>query len=637
MVKSVEKTRKRKRKILMGIAFLVIFAGLMLFLLSGENLEILKQLFKKNISTDEVREILSSLGIRGYITISALSMLQVVFTFLPSEPTQVVAGISFGTWRGLAACMAGVTLGNMLIYFLYKIYGQKLTEYFETNAEFDFESARNSSKITLIILILYFLPAIPYGLICIFAASLNMKFPKYMLITFLGSIPSELMGVALGDIAIASSWIISLLVFVIIIALLILLFKYKSWVFQKINDFMKEKENTLKKPSGNIVGIANAISHCIYDGKVKVRFKNNVGRLEKPAIVLCTHGSFIDFVYSGRMLRKEKPYFIAARLYFYKKSLGKLMRRAGCIPKSMFATDLENVKSCMKALSSGNVLVMMPEARLSTAGRFEGIQDSTYKFIQRSNVPVYTLRLNGSYLANPKWGNGARKGSIVEVELNKLYDGGKTKETPIEEMKEQIENALFYDEFEWLKTKPQIAYKSKKLAEGLENILYRCPVCGNLYSMQTKGVELSCEVCSTKTKINNRYAFEGEFPFENLAIWYDWQVEETRKEILQNPDFRLESKVQLRHSSINGKHMTRLAGEGVCVLDKTGLTYKGTDDGVEIEKFFPLSQIYRLLFGAGEDFEIYEGKEIWYFQPEERRSCVAWYVVSGLLKGTYEG
>lgn len=83
--------------------------------------------------------------------------------------------------------------------------------------------------------------------------------------------------------------------------------------------------------------------------------------------------------------------------------------------------------------------------------------------------------------------------------------------------------------------------------------------------------------------------------------------------------------------------MTRLAGEGVCVLDKTGLTYKGTDDGVEIEKFFPLSQIYRLLFGAGEDFEIYEGKEIWYFQPEERRSCVAWYVVSGLLKGTYEG
>ena len=56
----------------------------------------------------------------------------------------------------------------------------------------------------------------------------------------------------------------------------------------------------------------------------------------------------------------------------------------------------------------------------------------------------------------------------------------------------------------------------------------------------------------------------------------------------------------------------------------------------EIEKFFSLSTIYRLLFGAGEDFEIYEGKEIWYFKPEDRRSCVIWYVVSGILKDIYK-
>jgi hypothetical protein len=53
---------------------------------------------------------------------------------------------------------------------------------------------------------------------------------------------------------------------------------------------------------------------------------------------------------------------------------------------------------------------------------------------------------------------------------------------------------------------------------------------------------------------------------------------------------------------------------------------------VEITKHFPLNDIYRLLFGAGEDFEIYEGKEIYYFIPEEKRSCVDWYIVSGLLK-----
>ena len=94
--------------------------------------------------------------------------------------------------------------------------------------------------------------------------------------------------------------------------------------------------------------------------------------------------------------------------------------------------------------------------------------------------------------------------------------------------------------------------------------------------------------------------------------------------------------MELRHGSKDGKSFTRHAGEGVCTLTKAGLRYCGSEDGQEIEKFFPLSQIYRLLFGAGENFEIYEGKEIWYFRPEEKRSCVTWYVVSGLLKELYD-
>ena len=67
-------------------------------------------------------------------------------------------------------------------------------------------------------------------------------------------------------------------------------------------------------------------------------------------------------------------------------------------------------------------------------------------------------------------------------------------------------------------------------------------------------------------------------------------------------------------------------------MDRKGLRYVGTEDGNQIEKLFPLDSIYRILFGAGEDFEIYEGKELYYFIPEDKRSAVLWYIVSGLLK-----
>ena len=75
----------------------------------------------------------------------------------------------------------------------------------------------------------------------------------------------------------------------------------------------------------------------------------------------------------------------------------------------------------------------------------------------------------------------------------------------------------------------------------------------------------------------------------------------------------------------------------MCKLDKSGLTYKGTDDGEEVEVHFNGNQVYRLLFGVNEDFEIYLGKEIYYFVPEDRRSCVKWYLCSTAFKDYFKG
>ncbi len=405
----------------------------------------------------------------------------------------------------------------------------------------------------------------------------------------------------------------------------------------------RNNDNKKKQKKNDKILMANSfvwnvlVTGCrvVLNRKIKIKLINKVGKLDRPAIVLCNHGSFIDFAYAGILLKKERPHFIVARLYFYHKLLGKVLRYMGCIPKSMFSNDIANVRGCMKVLKSGGVLAMMPEARLSTVGKFEGIQDSTYSFIQRCAVAVYTVHIDGDYLANPKWGNGMRKGSYVEATLKPLFKAGETKELTLEEVKKRIDQALSYNELDWLKTKPEIKYQSKTIAEGLENILYICPKCGSRYSLKAKGNMLTCECCDLQAHVGNRYEFVDENPFVNFRDWYEWQVAESQKEIVSG-GYRLESKVELRHGSKDGKRCTRHAGEGVCVLDQTGLTYIGTRDGETIEKFFPMSRIYRLLFGAGEDFEIYEGTEIWYFRPENLRSCVEWYVASELLKEAEE-
>jgi len=363
---------------------------------------------------------------------------------------------------------------------------------------------------------------------------------------------------------------------------------------------------------------------------VRVKTVNKIGEIEGPAIVLCNHGSFIDFIYAAALLRKFKPHFIVARLYFYHNILGYLLRKVGAFPKSMFTMDMENVKNCLTVLNRNEILAMMPEARLSSAGRFEDIQAGTYSFIKKTAVPVYTIKIHGDYLANPKWGKGLRRGAVVETELDRLYTADEVLELSLEALQAGIEERLYYDEFAWLEEHPEIRYRSSRMAEGLENLLTTCPICNGKYRLNTDKDKVYCEHCGCLTSIDERYQFTGDFRFKNLAEWYDWQKELLYKEIVENTDYALTSKVELRLPS-NGKGLTRFAGNGVCTLNRDGLTYTGTKDGEKVELHFSIKRIYRLLFGAGENFEIYDGAQILYFVPKERRSAVDWYLASMIL------
>ena len=632
---NIKKTTKLKLFVFLGLLVLLFLLGV--FLCSGGNLDLIRSVFMEKHTDDELREKLLDLGFRGYATVAILSMLQVVFTFLPAEPVQVLAGLGFGFPIGLLCCMVGVLLGNSLVYILYKIYGDRVREFFFKNLNLDFKRAAESNRVALIIWILYFLPAIPYGMICFFASSVNMKYPRYIAVTLIGSIPSICIGVALGHIALVASWALALAIFVILIALVIIGIIKKDALFAKLNayiDKMAREKNNVRPCNPIVINLAFAISQIIIRLRgVKVRSVNKLGRqIDSPAIVLCSHGSFIDFIYAGAMIRKKRPHFIVARLYFYKKWLSALIRSVGCFPKSMFTTDFESAKNCLRVLRGGGVLAMMPEARLSTAGVFEDIQPGTYSFLKSAKVPIYTIKLSGNYLADPKWGNGMRRGGLVEAELDILFTAEELKSLTLEQIQEKVEERLYYDDFAWLKTHPDVHYRAKKLAHGLENILVRCPKCLGHCTLTTHHHDVFCQSCGKLTTMNDRYTFTADVPFDNLTEWYDWQKQLLADEIQQNPDYALTSHVKLRLPSLDGKTLLRDAGDGICTLNREGLTYQGSIDGEVQTLHFPMAEIYRLLFGAGENFEIYVSDRIYYFVPDEKRSCVLWYLASMILK-----
>ena len=628
--------KQKKLKICIILGVIALLALLMLFVFSGENFDLLMKLFREDLSEDELQETLGDFGIRGYITIGLLAMLQVICTFLPAEPVQVLGGIAFGFPVALLCCWAGVFLGNTLIFLLQKSYGDKLRHFFVKKFHLDLEKIATSGKSTLIVLILYFLPAIPYGMIAFFASGIGMRYRRYTVITMLGALPSVCIGVGLGALAIEANWIVTLCILVVLLAALIVISRKRDKLFARVNKFAEAPAYTQK----TTVGKSNAFLRTLLYGAVRfymvlkgirIRVVNRCGcQPEAPSVVLCNHGSFIDFIYAEALVRKRSPHFVVARLYFYHKWLGTLLKKMGAFPKSMFALDTESTKNCLRVLKNGEVLAMMPEARLSTAGKFEDIQPGTFSFLKKSGVPVYSVKICGDYFADPKWGKGFRRGALVEAELDILLTVQQLEEMSLEEIQAAIQQRLYYDEFRWLQTRPKVRYHGKKLAEGLENILAICPVCGGRHTITTKNRDVFCENCGKLTSLDSRYGFTGDFRFANFSQWFDWQKDVFSKEILNNPDFSLTSQVEFRLPG-DGKTLTRHAGEGICTLDRTGLTYTGTRDGEAWQSHYSLSRIYRLLFGAGENFEIYNGNEIHFFVPQERRSAVDWYLSSMIL------
>lgn len=624
-----------KRKVLIAVGLVITLVLLALLALSGGNLALLKSLIAQDLTNDELSAQLKEFGWRGYIVTTALAMLQVVFTFLPAEPVQVLTGFTFGFPVGLLCCMIGVLFGNTLIYMLQNTFGDQLRGYFVKKLNLDLERIAQSSKATLIIFILYFLPAIPYGMICFLAASLGFSYRRYIVVTGLGALPSVCIGVGLGYMTIASNWIVTVCIFAALLILVVILFFKKNVLLDKLNRYAERHKKITKNKVQPVNGLLMTVLYFgvrVYLFLCGMRLKtvNKIGKPESPSIILCNHGSFIDFIYAAALLRKCKPHFIVARLYFYNTFLGWLLRNVGAFPKSMFAMDMENAKNCLTVLKNGEILAMMPEARLSTTGRFEDIQESTYSFIQKSGVNVYTVKIHGDYLADPKWGKGFRRGALVEAELDILYTAQQVKELSAEELKQGITERLSYDEFQWLEQRPKVHYHTKRLAEGLENILTVCPACNRRHTITTKKNQIFCERCGYLTTLSDRYSFTNDFTFANLTQWYDWQTALLEKEIADNKDFALCSKVELRLPG-KGKGLTRRGGNGICTLTRDGLTYAGTKDGERVELHFSIQKIYRLLFGAGENFEIYDGAEILYFVPEEKRSAVDWYMASMIL------
>ena len=603
--------KKRTQNIIVAAALLAVIA-LFAFFLKDVMIPYIRMELNNDI--DGARELLTSRGIFGFLTVILVEALQMVVIFIPAEFIQISSGLSYPFWLALLLCDLGVCLGATIIYVLVRVFRFDNERFDKKEAMIEHIAAR-AKKDRGTVLLLYFLfimPFIPFGAICYFGSHKKLRYGRYILTVATGVIPSivtsNLMGAATRYF-LGNDLSLPLLV-LIIAALAIPLFVVLFLFLDKI--YFKENDGT---PDSIIYAAFFRFAHAVLKRKQRLTIDDTgLNDRKAPFVVLSNHESFYDFYYIKQLLGDRNPAYVVNRHYLSFPVIKPLSKKAGFIPKRLFSPDPATPLGVMRAIRAGFPVVIFPEGRLSVSGRSYPILDRGAAFYRRLGVDLVLCRISGAYLCNPKWRKRFYRGDI-SVSVKRIVTKEEAAAMTDAALDALISETLAYDD-----SASETAFAQKDKAKGLENILYRCADCGALYATESTGNALTCNACGKTHTLDEHYRFEDGL---TIGAYYAKITDMERETLLSEP---LETPVKVMIFPEKGRKRRE---QGVCTLDAAGLSYRSERTSFAV----PFAELPALPFSCGTEFETYHNGDLYYFYPTENpRQVARWALLVDLIK-----
>ncbi|MDR1001737.1 MAG: 1-acyl-sn-glycerol-3-phosphate acyltransferase [Oscillospiraceae bacterium] len=239
-------------------------------------------------------------------------------------------------------------------------------------------------------------------------------------------------------------------------------------------------------------------------------------------VVLSNHNTDYDVVMLYCLL-PAMCHFIASDHILKWKFVGKLIEYfLEPIPIVRAQMDLKAIRDCMECKKQGGSIGIFPEGGCSYTGRTGYISPATAKFVKQLGLPLYLFNVEGAFLSVPSFAHGIRKGKTT-AHLRKVLSAEEIKAMSVEQLHGVITQELAVDTYS-RQRKVMDKFRGKKLAEGLETVLYQCPKCGAVGEIRSEDDKAWCERCGYTVRYNEYGFFEGEdVIFDNLTDWDTWQ------------------------------------------------------------------------------------------------------------------
>jgi 1-acyl-sn-glycerol-3-phosphate acyltransferase len=242
---------------------------------------------------------------------------------------------------------------------------------------------------------------------------------------------------------------------------------------------------------------------------------------QTPYVMLASHTFKWDVVQVPLRLAKV-PYIVGSQTLFRKQPLKFIMKHvARVVSKSKGQSDIQTVKRLFRAVKDGYPILIFPEGNVSFFQTTGYIEPSTYKLVKKLAIDVVVAHVSGGYLSRPRWAKHPRSNRHIYIDYSIPIRGEEIKSMSLKEIEQKIRERLIQNDFEWNQTHKH-PYPSKQLAKGLEDLLYVCPNCNSLHSLETSGNLITCNHCSSEGRLDEYGKIHG-FKIDNIPEWDEFQ------------------------------------------------------------------------------------------------------------------
>ena len=271
--------------------------------------------------------------------------------------------------------------------------------------------------------------------------------------------------------------------------------------------------------------------------KIKSKYKIQKG---ESVIVVSNHQSFFDPMFILLSFNKLIS-CIAADVLLSGKFKGFFFQKMlKVIPKRKATTDINAVSEMMKAVNNHQSLLFFPEGNRSY-GEFQFyIGDNFAKFLKLFKSTIILFNVRGGYGADPRWGHKKRRGKL-EGEIKEILRYEDYADLDNDELNEHILSSLrVYD------SESKNQYQSNRRAEYLERVLYVCPKCHSISTLNSIKNYFYCHNCDLKVEYGTDLHFHSEDPAFNFQIMNDWY--QYQKRFMK--DYDLSTMREIFHDSL---------------------------------------------------------------------------------------